>query len=82
MTVAELIERLQAIPGDLPVILMYDRIGCLPLEEVRQLGRVTTVVQEGGFIELSAADRAKAKLECTLIARVPVAWLKRWRRAK
>ena len=36
MNVAELIERLQALPGDIEVVLNFDRIGTLPLEDVKQ----------------------------------------------
>ncbi len=71
MNVAKLIERLQALPGDIEVVLNFDRIGVLPLNNVKQMGAVTTRVRPGGFVDV---DRSKAKIECHLVARVPASW--------
>lgn len=71
MTVAELIEHLQAMPGDLPVTLMFDRVGCLPLAEARQMKTVATQVLPGGIVQ---PDFGKGTPECTLIAHVPQSW--------
>lgn len=80
MTISELIDALQAMrakQGDLPVMLMFDRTGTLPLAEVKTFGVTEVVVQKGGFIELGPEERAKAKLQCTLIAHTPPGWGKK-----
>lgn len=75
MTVAELIERLQAMPGDLPVTLMFDCVGVSPLAEVKQMATAITRVLPGGIVRPDFSSGGV--LECTLIAHVPQGWRKK-----
>jgi len=71
MKVEELIGRLQAMPRDLEVRLMFDRIGVLPVADVKRMGTTMTRVQPGGFVEI---DPGKLTFEVDLIAHTPESW--------